>query len=149
MIEGKILWDKTEVIISLSTVHNKQHDKKMTGYVRDERDGGQGCLYTHSLACCFYSKNSLNIPKKRYIKFVNCVNNKEIKMSWHSVKVTFTKGIYDCMNTDNEELTIFFVIQNIDDTGNLKNSEKNLCQCCFIHHKSHMDRLGLKSRTLQ
>jgi hypothetical protein len=33
---------------------------------------------------------------------------------------------------------------NKTDRGKPKYSEKNLPQCHFVHHKSHMDRLGIE-----
>jgi hypothetical protein len=32
------------------------------------------------------------------------------------------------------------------DRGKPKNSEKNMSQCHFVHHKSHMDWLGARTR---
>jgi hypothetical protein len=33
---------------------------------------------------------------------------------------------------------------NNTDRGKVKNSKKNLSQCHFVHHKSHMDVFGLE-----
>jgi hypothetical protein len=34
---------------------------------------------------------------------------------------------------------------NNTDRGNTKYSEKNLPHCYFIHHKLHMDRVGIET----
>jgi hypothetical protein len=36
---------------------------------------------------------------------------------------------------------------NVTERGNPKNSERNLSQCYFVRHKSHMDRPGHKPGT--
>jgi hypothetical protein len=40
---------------------------------------------------------------------------------------------------DEDEMMIIFCPWNETDRGKPKNSGKNLSQCHFVHHKSHMD----------